>query len=96
MSVMSFDIICCIGGRPAAEIASLHAWAQANINTAKARRVLLIDSIDTQRQGIGERVRDTLSGILSLDINCITLDNFSQHRPGIGELQHIYKPTMCH
>ena len=90
MSVISFDIICCIGGRPAAEIASLHAWAQANINTAKARRVLLIDSIDTQRQGIGERVRDTLSDVLSLDINCITLDNFSQRRPGIGELRHIY------
>ena len=89
MSVMSFDIICCIGGRPAAEIASLHAWAQANINTAKARRVLLIDSIDTQRQGIGERVRDTLRDVLSLDINCITLENFSQHRPGIGELRHI-------
>ena len=90
MSVISFDIICCIGWRPAAEIASLHAWAQANINTAKARRVLLIDSIDTQRQGIGERVRDTLRDVLSLDINCITLENFSQHRPGIGELRHIY------
>ena len=90
MSVISFDIICCIGGRPAAEIASLHAWAQANINTAKARRVLLIDSIDTQRQGIGERVRDTLRDVLSLDINCITLENFSQQRPDIGEMRHIY------
>ena len=90
MSVISFDIICCIGGRPAAEIASLHAWAQANISTARARRVLLIDSIDTQRQGIGERVRDTLRDVLSLDIHCITLENFSQHRPDIGELWDIY------
>ena len=90
MSVISFDIICCIGGRPAAEIASLQAWSQANVNIAKARRVLLIDSIDTQRQGIGERVRDTLSSVLGLDMHCITLDNFSQHRPGIDELRHIY------
>ena len=90
MSVISFDIICCIGSSPAAEVASLRGWARANISTAKARRVLLIDSIGTQRQGIGERVRDTLSVVLNLDIHCITLDNFSQHRPGIGELRNIY------
>ena len=90
MSVISFDIICCIGGRPAAEIASLQAWSQANVNIARARRVLLIDSIDTQRQGIGERVRDTLSSVLGLGIHCITLDNFSQNRPSIDELRRIY------
>ena len=89
MSETLFDIICGIGGSPAAEVASLRGWARANKGIAGARRVLLIDSAYTREQGIGERVRAALCEVLSLDVNHIALECFS-NKPGIDELMRIY------
>lgn len=89
MSAIPFDIICCIGGSPAAEVASLQGWARANQGIAGARRVLLIDSAYTKEQGIGERVRAALCEVLSLDVKHITLECFS-NKPCIDELMRIY------
>ena len=50
--------------------------------------MLLIDSIKTQRQGIGERVRAALCEVLSLNVEHITLECFS-NKPCIGELMRI-------
>ena len=90
MSETLFDIICDIGSSPAAEVASLRGWAEANKGVARARRVLLIDSAYTRGQGIGERVRDALREVLSLDINHILLECFSS-KPCIDELMCIYE-----
>ena len=89
MSETLFDIICGIGSSPAAEVASLRGWARANKGIAGARRVLLIDSAYTREQGIGERVRAALCEVLSLDVNHIALECFS-NKPGIDELMRIY------
>ena len=89
MSAIPFDIICCIGGSPAAEVASLRGWAQTNKGVAGARRVLLIDSAYTKKQGIGERVRAALCEVLSLDVKHIALECFS-NKPCIDELMRIY------
>lgn len=89
MSETLFDIICGIGSSPAAEVASLWGWARANKGIAGARRVLLIDSAYTREQGIGERVRAALCEVLSLDVNHIALECFS-NKPCIDELMRIY------
>ena len=89
MSVTPFDIICCIGGSPAAEVASLQGWARKNKSVAGARRILLIDSAYTRGQGIGERVRAALCEVLSLDVKHIALECFSD-KPCIDELMRIY------
>ena len=89
MSETLFDIICGIGSSPAAEVASLQGWAQDNKGVAGARRVLLIDSAYTKEQGIGERVRAALCEVLSLDVNHIALECFS-NKPCIDELMRIY------
>ena len=90
MSETLFDIICGIGGSPAAEVASLRGWARANKGVAGAGRVLLIDSAYTKGQGIGERVRAALCEVLSLDVNHIALECFS-NKPCIDELMRIYR-----
>lgn len=89
MSETLFDIICGIGSSPAAEVASLSGWARKNKGIAGARRVLLIDSAYTKGQGIGERVRAALCEILSLEVNHIALECFS-NKPCIDELMRIY------
>ena len=89
MSAIPFDIICCIGDSPAAEVASLQGWAQANQGIAGARRVLLIDSTRTKERGTGERVRAALCEVLSLDVKHIALECFS-NKPSINELMPIY------
>ena len=89
MSKTLFDIICGIGSSPAAEVASLRGWARATKGLAGARRVLLIDSAYTKEQEIGERVRAALCEVLSLDVNHIALECFSNN-PCIDELMHIY------
>ena len=89
MSETLFDIICGIGSSPAAEVASLQGWAEANEGVARARRVLLIDSAYTKEQGIGERVRAALCEVLSLAVNHIALECFS-NKPCIDELMRIY------
>lgn len=89
MNETLFDIICGIGSSPAAEVASLLGWARANKGVAGARRVLLIDSAYTRGQGIGARVRAALCEVLSLDVNDIALECFS-NKPCIDELMRIY------
>ena len=89
MSEKLFDIICGIGSSPAAEVASLQGWAQANKGVAGARRVLLIDSAHTRGQRIGERVSAALCEVLSLSVNHIALECFS-NKPCIDELMRIY------
>ena len=89
MSETLFDIICGIGSSSAAEVASLRGWARANKGVAGARRVLLIDSAYTKGQGIGERVCAALCEVLSLGVNHIALECFS-NKPCIDELMRIY------
>ena len=96
VSVTRFDIICSIGGSPVAEIASLKGWQQANTGIAEAWRVLLIDSVHTRNQKIGERVREALHDVLGLDTGHITLACFSKPRPAIDELLDIYTKWSEH